>query len=60
MHFGHGVGMLRGVARHGAPVAAVARALGLPGVAARFWPRPMPVYAPSLQLSSTPTAADPT
>ncbi|HEV7177696.1 MAG TPA: glycosyltransferase, partial [Solirubrobacteraceae bacterium] len=28
MHFGHGAGMLRGVVRHGAPVAAVARALG--------------------------------
>ena len=59
MHFGHGVGMLRGVVRHGAPVAAVARALSLPGVAARFWPRPMPVYAPSLQRSATPSAADP-
>lgn len=59
MHFGHGVGMLRGVVRHGAPVAAVARALGLPGVAARFWPRPMPVYAPSLERSATPSAADP-
>ena len=59
MHFGHGVGMLRGVVRHGAPVAAVARALGLPGVAARFWPRPIPVYAPSLERSATPAAPDP-
>ena len=31
MHFGHGAGMLRGVARHGVPAAAVARALGLDG-----------------------------
>jgi GT2 family glycosyltransferase len=49
MHFGHGAGMLRGVVRHGAPVAAVARALGLPGVSARFWPPPIPVHAPSLE-----------
>jgi hypothetical protein len=52
MHFGHGVGMLRGAVRHGAPVAAVARALGLPGATARFWPRPMPVYAPSLERNA--------
>ena len=41
-------GDAEGRVRHGAPVAAVARALGVPGVAARFWPDPMPVYAPSL------------
>jgi hypothetical protein len=49
MHFGHGAGMLRGVARHGVPAAAVARVLGLDGGAARFEPEPMPVFAPSLQ-----------
>ncbi|HET7047677.1 MAG TPA: glycosyltransferase [Solirubrobacteraceae bacterium] len=49
MHFGHGAGMLRGVARHGVPAAAVARALGLEGVATRFDPEPMPVFAPSLE-----------
>jgi succinoglycan biosynthesis protein ExoA len=48
MHFGHGAGMLRGVVRHGVPAAAVARALGLEGVGARFEPEPMPVFAPSL------------
>jgi len=53
MHFGHGAGMLRGVVRHGAPVAAVARVLGMSGVAARFWPRPMPVYAPSLERDAS-------
>jgi succinoglycan biosynthesis protein ExoA len=52
MHFGHGAGMLRGVARHGVPVAAVARVLGLEDVAARFDPEPMPVFAPSLQRDS--------
>jgi succinoglycan biosynthesis protein ExoA len=49
MHFGHGAGMLRGVVRHGVPAAAVAGALGLDGIAARFEPEPMPVYAPSLE-----------
>jgi hypothetical protein len=41
--------MLRGVARHGVPAAAVARALGLDGVGTRFAPEPMPVFAPSLE-----------
>jgi glycosyltransferase involved in cell wall biosynthesis len=53
MHFGHGAGMLRGVARHGVPAAAVARALGLAGVAARFEPEPMPVFAPSLERDAS-------
>jgi succinoglycan biosynthesis protein ExoA len=50
MHFGHGAGMLRGAARHGAPLAAVAHVLGFDGLAAVLAPEPMPVYAPSLNV----------
>jgi len=48
LHLGNGVGVLRGVARFGVPVAAVARVAGLGGVAARLAPPPADVYAPSL------------
>jgi GT2 family glycosyltransferase len=48
MHFGHGVGMLRGVARHGPPVSALARALGLRRLADRLAPEPERVFAPTL------------
>jgi succinoglycan biosynthesis protein ExoA len=49
MHAGHGVGMLRGLARHGVPVAALLRVIGLPAAAARHQPPPQPTYAPSLR-----------
>jgi GT2 family glycosyltransferase len=54
MHFGHGAGMLRGVVRHGVPAA---RVLGLEEIAARLWPEPMPVYAPSLEAAPRAAAA---
>jgi hypothetical protein len=43
--------MLRGAARHGAPLAAVAHVLGFDGLAAALAPEPMPVYAPSLNVA---------
>lgn len=48
MHVAHGAGSWRGALRHGVPVAAVASALGLEGLAARFAPAPEPVFSPSL------------
>ena len=51
MHLAFGVGVLRGVHRHGAPLAAVAGVLGLKRLAARLAPAPPPVFAPSLTAS---------
>lgn len=51
MHVAFGIGFLRGVKRHGAPLAAVAGALGLGRLAARLAPEPRPVFAPSLTTS---------
>ena len=48
MHLGNGVGVIRGVVRNGAPLAAVATALGLHQLAAKLSPPPDTVYAPSL------------
>ncbi len=48
MHVAHGVGAYRGAVRHGPPLAALARVLGLDGLAARLAPAPEPVFAPSL------------
>ncbi len=48
MHLGNGVGVIRGVVRNGAPLAAVATALGLHQLAAKLSPAPDTVYAPSL------------
>lgn len=48
MHVAFGVGFLRGVKRHGSPLAAVAGVLGLGRLAARLEPDPGPVFAPSL------------
>ena len=48
MHLGNGVGVIRGVVRNGAPVAAVAKALGFHRLAAKLSSPPDTVYAPSL------------
>ena len=48
MHLAHGTGALRGALRHGPPLAAIARALGLRGLAERLAPAELPVHAPSL------------
>ena len=48
MHTGHGVGMLRGVIRHGLPRAALLRVIGLRAAARRHLPPVEPTYAPSL------------
>jgi succinoglycan biosynthesis protein ExoA len=48
MHLGNGVGVIRGVARNGPPVAAVATALGLHQLAAKVGRPSDKVYAPSL------------
>ncbi|MBV9818565.1 MAG: glycosyltransferase [Solirubrobacterales bacterium] len=57
MHFGHGLGQLRGWARYGPPLAAMARLLGLSGLSRRLEPTPEPTYAPS--LDEPPLASDP-
>ncbi len=49
MHFGHGVGMLLGVRRHGVPMAALASVAGLERVAHSLAPASETVFAPSLQ-----------
>jgi GT2 family glycosyltransferase len=48
MHFGHGTGMVAGAVRHGAPLAALAAAVTLNGLARSLAPPPEPVFAPSL------------
>jgi succinoglycan biosynthesis protein ExoA len=48
MHLGNGVGVIRGVVRNGAPVAAVATALGFHQLAAKLSRPADTVYAPSL------------
>lgn len=48
MHLAHGAGALRAAARHGPPLAALARIAGLRGLAARLSPSAPPVFAPSL------------
>ena len=48
MHLGNGVGVIRGVVRNGAPIAALATALGFHRLAAKLSPPPDTVYAPSL------------
>jgi succinoglycan biosynthesis protein ExoA len=48
MHLGNGVGVIRGVIRHGPPAAALARALGFRTLAAKLDRGPDKVYAPSL------------
>jgi hypothetical protein len=52
MHLGHGTGAWLGARRHGAPLAAIASALGLRRLAARFAPAPEPVFSPSLSSLS--------
>jgi succinoglycan biosynthesis protein ExoA len=54
MHLGFGVGFLRGVTRHGAPLAAAAGALGLTGLASALAADPPPVFAPSLAAGEDP------
>lgn len=51
MHSAFGVGTLVGSARHGIPAAALASAVGLPGLADSLAPAPEPVFAPSLALN---------
>ena len=51
MHSAFGVGTLVGSARHGIPAAALASAVGLPGLAESLAPAPEPVFAPSLALN---------
>jgi succinoglycan biosynthesis protein ExoA len=53
MHFAHGLGFLRGVVRHGAPLAALAEAIGLKGLATALTPPPQEVFAPSLRASGS-------
>jgi succinoglycan biosynthesis protein ExoA len=48
MHYGHGAGFLRAVARYGPPVGALASVAGLDGIADAFTPAPEPVFNPSL------------
>ncbi len=48
MHAAYGAGFLRGTVRHGAPWAALARALGRRQLAAALTPAPRAVHAPSL------------
>lgn len=48
MHLAYGVGSLRGVLRHGAPLAALASAVGFSRLAARIGGTPDAVFAPSL------------
>ncbi len=48
MHLANAVGMVRGVIRHGTPVAALAMLAGLDGAAKGRAPSPGPVFAPSL------------
>jgi GT2 family glycosyltransferase len=48
MHLAHGLGTLRGVRRHGAPLAALAHVFGLRSLAGRIAPAYDRVYAPSL------------
>ncbi len=52
MHAGHGAGWFVGALRHGPPLAALARGLGLNSLAERLVPPPRPVYAPSLEMGS--------
>ncbi len=51
MHLGMGLGFLRGVARLGMPWAALARAIGIPGLGRLVPPPHGSVYAPSLNAS---------
>lgn len=48
MHLGHGSGMIRGAFRYGPPLAGIAGAFGLKGLARRLEPAAEPVFAPSL------------
>lgn len=48
MHLGNGVGVIRGVIRHGPPAAALATALGFRTLAGKLDRGPDKVYAPSL------------
>jgi succinoglycan biosynthesis protein ExoA len=48
MHFAHGLGFLRGVLRHGPPLAALGRAIGLASDAPAPSPHAEPVFNPSL------------
>jgi succinoglycan biosynthesis protein ExoA len=48
MHVAHGVGALRAVRRHGAPLAAIARVLGAEALAGSLTPPRFEVWAPSL------------
>jgi succinoglycan biosynthesis protein ExoA len=48
MHLGNGVGVIRGVVRHGPPAAALATALGFRTLAGKLDRGPDKVYAPSL------------
>ena len=48
MHHGHGLGQIKGWARHGLPVAALAHLAGLPGRSRFAAPEEDPVFAPSL------------
>ena len=52
MHYGHGLGGWRGALRHGAPLAALARAAGLKRLGARLARRPEPTFAPSLLVTN--------
>jgi glycosyltransferase involved in cell wall biosynthesis len=59
MHLGHGVGMIRGAVRYGAPLAGTAWAFGLKHLARRLGPAAEPVFAPSLAESAGSAAERP-
>ena len=54
MHLSFGLGFLRGMKRHGPPLAALAGVLGLRRLASKLAPEPRPVFAPSLTASQDP------
>jgi succinoglycan biosynthesis protein ExoA len=56
MHLAHGVGAFAAATRYGPPLSALAKVLGLRGLAKRLAPAPEPVFAPSLEVRPQPRA----
>jgi len=59
MHLGNGVGAFVGAVRHGTPLAAIAKVLGLDRAAERLAPPPADVFAPSLLEALTASRREP-
>jgi hypothetical protein len=57
MHLAFGTGFLRGIVRHGPPLAAIVRAVGFPRLARRLGPPAEPVFAPSLARGVQPAVS---